>query len=96
CSGQPIRDILESPSRDTGFNDRVDGNARNIAFNPYGDTSQQLLPLFGTDGVWKTIAQLPTAVQSIAQFGAKGAVPAMRVTATPPGQFHDALVKVGL
>ncbi|KZR10497.1 hypothetical protein A3N54_05870 [Klebsiella aerogenes] len=96
CSGQPIREILESPSRDTGFNERVDGNARNIAFNPYGDTSQQLLPLFGTDGVWKTIAQLPTAVQSIAQFGAKGAVPAMRVTATPPGQFHDALVNVGL
>ncbi|WP_407609085.1 SGNH/GDSL hydrolase family protein [Klebsiella aerogenes] len=96
CSGQPIRDILESPSRDTGFNERVDGNARNIAFNPYGDTAQQLLPLFGTDGVWKTIAQLPTAVQSIAQFGAKGAVPAMRVTATPPGQFHDALVNVSL
>ncbi|EMS9660256.1 SGNH/GDSL hydrolase family protein [Klebsiella aerogenes] len=96
CSGQPIRDILESPSRDTGFNERVDGNARNIAFNPYGDTAQQLLPLFGTDGAWKTIAQLPTAVQSIAQFGAKGAVPAMRVTATPPGQFHDALVNVGL
>ncbi|KLF56402.1 hypothetical protein YA36_14340, partial [Klebsiella aerogenes] len=96
CSGQPIREILESQARDTQFNERVDGNARNIAFNPYGDTAQQLLPLFGTDGVWKTIAQLPTAVQSIAQFGAKGAVPAMRVTATPPGQFHDALVNVSL
>ncbi|MDK7100789.1 MAG: hypothetical protein QP846_23690, partial [Klebsiella aerogenes] len=96
CSGQPIREILESQARDTQFNERVDGNARNIAFNPYGDTAQQLLPLFGTDGVWKTIAQLPAAVQSIAQFGAKGAVPAMRVTATPPGQFHDALVNVSL
>ncbi|HGE7088434.1 TPA: hypothetical protein ACGB3K_005174, partial [Klebsiella aerogenes] len=69
CSGQPIREILESQARDTQFNERVDGNARNIAFNPYGDTAQQLLPLFGTDGVWKTIAQLPAAVQSIAQFG---------------------------
>ncbi|MGR7684248.1 SGNH/GDSL hydrolase family protein [Klebsiella aerogenes] len=96
CSGQPIRDILESPSRDTGFNERVDGNAPNMVFNPYGDTTQQLLPLFGSDGVWKPIDQLPVAVQSISQFGAKAAVPAMRVPSTPPGQFHDALVNVGL
>ncbi|WP_132730629.1 SGNH/GDSL hydrolase family protein [Raoultella sp. BIGb0138] len=92
CSGQPIRDILESPSRDTGFNERVDGNARNIAFNPYGDTTQQLLPLFGTDSAWTPVANLPTAVQMISQLGAKAALPAMRVESG----YTDALVNVNL
>ncbi|MCS7489187.1 SGNH/GDSL hydrolase family protein [Raoultella planticola] len=91
-AGQRIRDILQSPARDTGFNERVDGNARNIAFNPSGDPALQQQPVYSGSGAWTAIASLPTAVQTISQFGAKAAVPAPRIASG----LRDALIQISL
>ena len=87
-----IRTILESPTRDASLGERIDGNARNIVFNPSGDPALQLLPLFGSGGAWTPIASLPTDVQMISQLGARSALPAMRVTSG----YRDALVNVNM
>lgn len=91
-SKDKMRTILESPTRDSSLAERIDGNSRNIVFNPSGDPALQLLPLFGSDSAWTPIASLPTDVQMISQLGARSALPAMRVTSG----YKDALVNVSL
>lgn len=78
-AGQRIREILEGPARDPAINDRIDGNAPNIAFNPSGDPAQQRLAVFTGSGVWTNLADLPADVQQISQHGALAAIPALRV-----------------
>ena len=92
-SVQKIRDVLQSPARDSSLGERIDGNARNIAFNPSGDPALQQLPLFGTTSVWTPVSSLPADVQMIAQLGAKAAVPSLRGAA---GTTRDALINVPL
>lgn len=91
-SVQKIRDVMQSPARDSALNERIDGNARNIAFNPSGDPALQQIPLFGTTGAWVPISSLPNDVQMISQLGAKAAVPALRAASGS----RDALVNVPL
>ncbi|HIC8974606.1 TPA: SGNH/GDSL hydrolase family protein, partial [Klebsiella aerogenes] len=92
-SVQKIRDVMQSPVRDASLGERIDGNARNIAFNPSADPLLQQQPLFGTSNAWAPVANLPTEVQMISQLGAKAALPALRVAA---GATRDALVNVPL
>lgn len=92
-SVQKIRDVMQSPARDASLGERIDGNARNIAFNPSADPLLQQQPLFGTSNAWAPVANLPTEVQMISQLGAKAALPALRVAA---GATRDALVNVPL
>lgn len=79
-AGQRIREILETPARDPALNDRIDGNAPNIAINPAGDPTQQRLGIFTGSGLWTNLADLPADVQQISQHGALAAIPALRVT----------------
>ncbi|MBH2706559.1 hypothetical protein I5L19_14230 [Serratia marcescens] len=90
-AGQRIRAILDSPACDPALNDRIEGNAPNIAFNPSGDPALQLQPVFTGSGVWTPIADLPTAVKQISQHGAKAAVPAIR---PPVGGSKDGIVQI--
>ncbi|MGG8087254.1 SGNH/GDSL hydrolase family protein [Klebsiella aerogenes] len=88
---QKIRDILESPTRDSSLGESLTGSARNIAFNPSADPAQQQQGLFG-GGSWTPVASLPADVQSIATLGAKAAVSALRVTSG----YRDALANISL
>lgn len=91
-SVQKIRDVMQSPARDSSLGERIDGNARNIAFNPSADPALQQQPIFGTTNAWVTVANLPTEVQMISQLGAKAALPALRAASGT----RDALVNVPL
>ncbi|NIC28296.1 SGNH/GDSL hydrolase family protein [Serratia plymuthica] len=91
-SVQKIRDVMQSPARDSALNERIDGNTRNIAFNPSADPALQQQPLFGTTNAWTPVASLPTDVQMISQFGAKAALPALRAASGT----RDALVNIPL
>lgn len=91
-SVQKIRDVMQSPARDTMLDERLDGNARNIAFNPSADPILQQQPLFGVSNAWTPVASLPTEVQMISQLGAKAALPALRAASGT----RDALVNIPL
>ncbi|MFV0656427.1 hypothetical protein ACNHRQ_25180, partial [Klebsiella aerogenes] len=88
---QKIRDILESPTRDSSLGESLTGSARNIAFNPSADPAQQQQGLFG-GGSWTPVASLPADVQSISTLGAKAAVSALRITSG----YRDALANISL
>lgn len=91
-AGQKIRDIAETSARDASIEERIDGNADNIAFNPSGDPSIQQQPIYSGSSAWTPVASLPAAVREIAQHGALAALPAPRASSG----YNDGLVEISL